>query len=432
MHFHTVPVSIEKKSVKDLILARALFAIFLCMGCFIYSASENLSFYSQPFVSLYNLSAVILFASIGYIILHYNLTSFTWFVYFQLILDTFFISAVVFITGSSESIFTFLYLLVIIYSSMLVLLKGSLIIATLVAAEYTALLLLEHYGILVPFGQSQGLSGTVEVSQVIYKGIVVAGAGYAIAGLSGLLALQTRRARQELKITRQHLTRVEKMTAMDEMLSGVAHEIKNPLASLSGSIQLLKDECDPGSSEEKLMQIILRETDRLTQIANDIRLFSKPGKSGAVVLRMEKVLRETIELFANDPKWQDRIEIFVKFEKNIFVFMDPVHCKQILWNLLTNAAQAITGTGKIYIHLYSPKQNRVYLVIKDTGKGISKKEALSVFDPFYTTKQEGSGLGLSIVHKIVDTYDGMIDFESEPGKGTVFTLIFNYAPPPVQ
>jgi two-component system, NtrC family, sensor histidine kinase HydH len=110
-------------------------------------------------------------------------------------------------------------------------------------------------------------------------------------------------------------------------------------------------------------------------------------------------------------------------------FIDPVHLQQILWNLIKNAAQAIPGKGKIVITLTSPRNNRIYLTIKDNGQGIDPKKARHIFDPFFTTKAEGTGLGLSIIHRLIETYDGMIDFDSIPGKGTVFTIIFKPADP---
>ena len=222
---------------------------------------------------------------------------------------------------------------------------------------------------------------------------------------------------------------MEKMAAMDEMISGIAHEIKNPLASLSGSIQLLKEDTLSGSYQDKLMQIILRETERLKQITNDIRLFSKPSIINASMVDMTQAIKDVVILFLNTPEWKTRIQITTKLERDLFVIIDPVHLKQILWNLVKNAAESIENKGKITIGLNSPRNKRIYLTIKDNGLGIDSVNANHIFDPFYTTKPEGTGLGLSIIHRIIDTYEGMIDFESIPGKGTIFTLIFKNATP---
>lgn len=222
-----------------------------------------------------------------------------------------------------------------------------------------------------------------------------------------------------------HLKQVEKMTAVDELISGIAHEIKNPLASLSGAIQLLQEDTQQGSSEDNLMQIILRETARLENIVNDIRVFAKPNIDNACELKLPDVISETVELFLNDPKWSRKIRFHFDLDPRVSVCMDPVHFNQILWNLLKNAAQSIEGEGIIKISLYSTANHCVYFSIQDSGKGIDPKDKRHIFDPFYTTKANGTGLGLSIVHRLIDAYGGMINFKSNPDKGTIFIVRFN-------
>jgi two-component system sensor histidine kinase PilS (NtrC family) len=222
---------------------------------------------------------------------------------------------------------------------------------------------------------------------------------------------------------------VEKMEAMDEMISGIAHEIKNPLASLAGSIQLLREDTTPGSREDRLMKIILRETDRLNTIVNEIRLFAKPGKANAVPVKIHQAVMDVVSLFLNTQEFKNRIQIITRLDEGFYVLIDPVHLQQILWNLIKNAAQAISEKGTIVITLTSPRNNRIYLTIEDNGQGIDPGDARHIFDPFFTTKPEGTGLGLSIIHRLIETYDGLIDFDSIPGKGTLFTIIFKPAKP---
>jgi two-component system sensor histidine kinase PilS (NtrC family) len=135
-----------------------------------------------------------------------------------------------------------------------------------------------------------------------------------------------------------------------------------------------------------------------------------------------------VALFLNTPG-TTKIQIDTKLEKNLSVTIDPDHLKQILWNLIKNAAESIDASGKIIIRLSSPRNKRIYLTIDDNGTGIDPEKAKHIFDPFYTTKPDGTGLGLSIIHRIIDTYDGMIDFESIPGKGTLFTIVFKNPSP---
>jgi signal transduction histidine kinase len=414
--------------LKWIILLRVVFAIILILFGLVFSLKENLSFFSQPFFGLYNIAACILVLSIVYLIWLNKFKKILALAYFQTIADTIIVTAIIFVTGSFDSIFTFFYLVVIIYTSMLLLQKGSLIIATISCVQYGTLIELEYYKILPPFLDQYALGSFVNESHIIYRIIIIIVACFSVAILSGILALQLKGARQALKIAQEHLKRVEKMAAMDEMISGIAHEIKNPLASLSGSIQLLQEDTKSGSNEDKLMQIILRETLRLENIVNDIRLFAKPRTDNAIDIKLADIIEETIELFLNDPEWNEKIHFTTKMDKNLSVFIDPSHFRQIFWNLLKNAAQSLNGHGQIKIQLKSSVNNKVNLTVKDSGMGISPKDSSHIFDPFYTTKPEGTGLGLAIIHRLIDTYNGMIDFESIPGKGTIFTVLFNGGP----
>jgi two-component system sensor histidine kinase PilS (NtrC family) len=410
--------------IKWIILARVVFAIVLVFSSLFFSSGENQPLLAQPFLSLYHLAAGVLAISIVYSIWLNQKRGLLALAYFQTIMDTFLVTGIIFVTGSFDSVFTFLYLLVIIYASMVLLQKGSFVMAVFSSIQYGLLIELEYYKVITPFMGQIPISMTRDETQIIYRIIITISACFAVATLSSILSLQLRNARKDLKITQEHLKRVEKMSAMDEMISGIAHEIKNPLASLSGAIQLLKEDTPPGSHEDKLFQIILRETERLKQITNDIRLFAKPSKTNAVQVDMTRAIEDVVALFLNTPEWTQKIQIDTKLEKNLFVTIDPDHLKQILWNLIKNAAESIDTNGKISIRLSSPRNKRIYLTVRDTGNGIDPEKAKHIFDPFYTTKPEGTGLGLSIIHRIIDTYDGMIDFESIPGNGTLFTIVF--------
>lgn len=407
-----------------IILFRVCFAVLLTVTCLFLSGQQNLTYSAQTFLVLYRLSAVILFLSVIYILWLNRFKTHKVLGYFQAIVDTLLVTVIIFITGSYDSIFNFLYLIIIIYSSMLLLQKGSLIIATLSCLLYATLLELEHYGLIHPFQNFTDLVSSPAENQIIFRIIIMILACFAVAALSSILAVQLKSARYDLKLAQEHLKRVEKLETVDELISGIAHEVKNPLASLSGSIQLLHEDTTPGSYEDKLMQIILRETERLKEIVNDIKLFSKPSKENAEHIELVDIIEEIVEFLSNDPKWKDRIQFQVSLNSNCQIFIDPSHFKQILFNLLINSAQAIENTGKVSITLKPGKGNRVYLIIKDTGCGIPEKKQRHIFDPFFTTKSDGTGLGLPIIHRLIDTYNGMIDFESKQGEGTVFTILF--------
>ncbi|MGM0643758.1 MAG: two-component system sensor histidine kinase NtrB, partial [Thermodesulfobacteriota bacterium] len=344
--------------------------------------------------------------------------------YFQFVVDTIVVTVIIMVTGSYESVFTFLYLIVIICSCMFVNIKGSFIMAVLISFEYTMVLLIDYYDVINTYTDF-GVVAVYGWNNFIFKIIMVVGACFVIAALSAVLDRRARQARRELQVTTRHLRRVERMAAVNELLSGIAHEIKNPLASLSGAVQLLKENADTDSYDYRLMNIVLREIQRLHNLVNDFHVFTKPNISNAADLRLDNTILEIVELFKQSPETADNITINTRLDENVCFRIDGVHFQQIIWNLLKNASESIAEKGEIHIRLERHKNERVLIRIEDTGCGIEDNRVDSVFDPFYTTKAEGTGLGLAIVHRLVDSYNGVIDFHSAPGKGTVFTIIFN-------
>jgi two-component system sensor histidine kinase PilS (NtrC family) len=214
------------------------------------------------------------------------------------------------------------------------------------------------------------------------------------------------------------------MAAIGEMAAGLAHEIKNPLASLSGSIQLLREDMHYDPDHDRLMQIILREADRLSSLVTNFLLYARPPAGKVEVIELDKALIETAELFEKDGSTDGRISTAKKIAPDVWIAMDPVHLRQILWNLLLNAAEAIDGDGNITIEMYPAKNKHACVKISDTGCGMPLEILKSIFDPFFTTKSSGTGLGLSIVHRILEAYDSHLDVESEVNNGTIFTLRF--------
>jgi len=248
---------------------------------------------------------------------------------------------------------------------------------------------------------------------------------FAVAFLSGLLSEQLRRTKKELLIMEERVQRVEKMAFLGEMAAGVTHEIKNPLASLAGSIQILRKEISYDPEHDKLMQIVLRETDRLNALVNNFLLFAKPPVGKIERVDLESALSEIIKLFQKNQDTRRRISIMSDFSPNIWVEMDPVHLRQVMWNIILNAAEAIEDEGLIEVKTYPLKHNYACIEVSDTGCGMTEKLIQSIFNPFFTTKSNGTGLGLSIVHRILESYNTWLEVESEAGKGSRFTWKLN-------
>jgi two-component system sensor histidine kinase PilS (NtrC family) len=243
----------------------------------------------------------------------------------------------------------------------------------------------------------------------------------------------------KFKEMEEQMKRFDKMAAIGLLAAGMAHEIRNPLASLSGSIQMLKSELLLDQHQQQLMEIIMRESERLNALITDFLLFAQPPQTNKRLCEIGKVIEETIDLFINSPAFHKSIRIHRPvFHENLQAMMDPDQMKQVFWNLLMNAAQSISNEGEIHILL--EKQNGtswetrlplltqrkrkewVKISIIDSGSGIGAQEREKIFEPFFTTKENGTGLGLSIVHKIIENHNGTIKVESEVGKGSTFSI----------
>jgi two-component system sensor histidine kinase PilS (NtrC family) len=228
------------------------------------------------------------------------------------------------------------------------------------------------------------------------------------------------------------------MAAVGLLAAGMAHEIRNPLASLSGSIQILKSELTLDDHQKHLMEITLRESERLNALITDFLLFAQPPQTHKIPYPMQRILEETIDLFTHSPSYHQGIHIQrPSVHEEIHASVDPDQMKQVFWNLLINAAQSMSNGGEIHVRMGRGNDGGVTdlplssqlrggewakISIIDSGNGMAQEEKEKIFEPFFTTKENGTGLGLSIVHKIIENHNGLIKVESEVGRGSTFTV----------
>jgi two-component system sensor histidine kinase PilS (NtrC family) len=226
----------------------------------------------------------------------------------------------------------------------------------------------------------------------------------------------------------EDLKRADRLAAIGTMAAGLAHEIRNPLASISGSIEIMKEEMDGSGQSPKLMDIVLREIGRLDSLIADFLLFARPSSPQKNLVHLNKIITDLLQVIKNNPECRPSINFFAKFEEEIYLLGDEQQLKQAFWNLLINALQAMPNGGEINITLrrvYSTDQNepgQVEIIISDTGVGIAESDLDKIFNPFFTTKEQGTGLGLSIVHRIIEGHGGKITVQSQLNKGTIFRI----------
>jgi len=408
-----------------------LFTTLLLGSTVILQMGRTESVLARPMLVLYALIVAIFLLSFIYAFLLPRIARPTPFAYVQISLDTLIVTLVIVVTGGFASIFSFLYLVVIIYASILLERGGSMIMAGLRSIQYGVMVNLEYYGIFTPFVlDASPTAMTYLWRHVFYKVLITTVGCFAVAFLSDMLAEQVRKSRKALKSMEERMRRVEKLASMGEMAAGMAHELKNPLASLAGSIQLLQAEMPADPVHARLMQIALRETRRLNDLLTGFLMFARPPAGSGEPLRLDRAVAEIVALFEKDATCRGRIRLERKLAPDLWIAMDPVHLRQVLWNLLLNAAEAIEGEGVITVETRAVRGNRAEIRVRDTGVGMAPDIGDQIFDPFFTTKAEGSGLGLSIVHRIVESCDGWLQMDSAPGEGTLFTLAFPRIDPP--
>ncbi len=410
---------------------RFLFTLVLLGSTLFFHLSKYGSALNASLIILYAAIVVLLLFSLLYAVLQRRFVREDLLAYTQIAIDSLVVTLILLVTGFFESIFVFLYLVVIIYTSMLLYRRGSLVIATLCSFEYLLLVFLYYSEWFRPLASAN--LQTVANYQwhfVAYRAVITVFACFAVALLSSHLAEQARRTRKELKAMGDRVRRVEKMAAVGEMGAGLAHEIKNPLASITGSIQLLREEIPFESGRDKLMQIILREADRLSALVGNFLLFARPPSGESIPIDLDSAIPETIRLVEQDRRFHNTVTIEQSGPSGLWIVMDPDHFRQILWNLLLNAVEAIDGGGVVGVSVDTIKDGLVAIRISDDGCGITETQMQSIFDPFYTSKPHGTGLGLSIVHSILESYDGWLEVESRPGQGTHFTMKIKRIQPP--
>ncbi|MEW6260955.1 MAG: ATP-binding protein [Thermodesulfobacteriota bacterium] len=343
----------------------------------------------------------------------------------QLIFDVSLCSLLIYCTGSFSSAFSFMYLLVIVTSGVLLFQPGSLLIALLANLQYAAMLFLEWAAVIAPPGEAMHDLGPRDFHQIIYKIAVLFAASLAVAYLSGYLAEQTRKTKQELQVMTDHVNRVKRLAVLGEMAAGLAHEIKNPLASLVGAVTMLQDHPENEAIRERLMRIITREAGRLNRLLGDFLFFARPPAATPQQIDLSIAVNEVLDLFEQAPQRSRRIRVVRHIDPSLVLNIDPSHLHQVLWNLLLNAAEAIQDeeTGEIVVSASTQRQG-IVLEVSDTGSGIPKERLARIFDPFFTTKTEGTGLGLSIVHRILEQYNGRIEVISHQHSGTTMKIVF--------
>lgn len=547
--------------LQTLMFLRVLFVSFLLGASIFIQVKETQTYFAYIQTAHFFLLAIIYFLTFIYVILLKYAKNLLWFAYIQLLVDTLFVTAIIYTTGGIDSVFSFLYILTIINGSIILYRKGGMLIASSCSILYGLLLDLHYYNIIKPLGIRWPYATEYETVHLFYLIFVNIAGFYLVAYLSGYLSEQTRKSRVELKekqididkleilnesiiesitsglialdgqnkmiffnpaaeeifgieavsasghridhifpflsdyltggksmsaemtekappfvdlpylkpngdkihlrlsisplrfpvgnekgsiLIFQDVTEIKKIEAemkkveglaiIGELAAGVAHEIRNPMASISGSIQMLAEGLEKDNVNRQLMDIVSREIDRLNNLVNDFLLFARPKKANWQEFDLNQLILESLELFQNSQHWTEKTKLVTDFRYDIRLKSDPEQIKQVLWNLFINARDAMPDGGLLYVttdlNLNETHEDHkmVKIVVRDTGKGFDDKALSHLFIPFFTTKQGGSGLGLATVKRIVEGLQGKVTGSNHPERGARITILLPESP----
>lgn len=234
----------------------------------------------------------------------------------------------------------------------------------------------------------------------------------------------------QIRDLEEEMRRKDWLASLGEMSAGMAHEIRNPLGALAGAMQMLRRDATGDETNGRLMDIAIREATRLDNIITEFLQYARPPALNLAEHDLNKVLAETLDLVQHEARARSNIKIVTTLAAEALAAqVDQNQLRQVFWNMATNAFEAMPAGGQLtistscrHIDVAGRKSDVIEIAFHDTGEGIPKQNLDKIFLPFFTTKKEGSGLGLAAVHRIVDLHGGWIKVDSRAGHGSRFVV----------
>ena len=227
-----------------------------------------------------------------------------------------------------------------------------------------------------------------------------------------------------IKQMEERMRQADRLATIGRLAANIAHEIRNPLASMSGAMEVLTRELPRGGPHDRLIEIVLQESDRLNQIVKQFLEYARPAPLHPLPMNVGEVLDEVLLLLEHRALPPD-LKIAREYDGTVTARVDPQQFRQAIWNLCINALEAMPTGGELRIGagvVSQRKTRKLEVWVADTGTGIDPESLPHIFEPFFSTKPAGSGIGLALVHRVIQDHGGDIEVRSEPGVGTTFTL----------
>lgn len=339
----------------------------------------------------------------------------------QLVVDQITWTVLVYLSGGATSGATSFYGLTCVTGAALAGLRGAAVAAVSGGALYVGLVTLLARGWLPPPSDQPTALYTLTRGEVVYYVLVTLLMLVVVTLLAGFLAERLRVEAGRAVIAEARADRAERMAALGRLAAGLAHEIRNPLGSIAGSIQLLRD--NPGLSDEdkQLCEIVQREAERLNDLVTDMLDLTRRRDPVVAEVDVSSVAREVVALAAKSGRGGSDVGVEYRGLERAEVRADPAQLRQLIWNLVRNAVQA-SNPGDVVVVSIETEAAGFVLSVADQGPGIDEAARERLFDAFFTTRSHGTGVGLAVVKAIAEAHGFSIEVESREGQGATFRV----------
>jgi two-component system sensor histidine kinase PilS (NtrC family) len=412
--------TIDRKNILWLIVLRLVVMLSLFLSTLIIQSASP---FLTPLVPFYGLVLGSLVLSAAYLVLYAASRNTLAQAYLQIVLDLVVVTGLVYISGGLSGSFYFLYVFVILAGGVILPGRSAYLIAAL-AAIFFGIMVDGIYYDLIPNAIDSQRSAFAP-GYVLFTVLMAWAVFFVIAFLIDRLMGNLRRAAESLRRAQKELEIKERLAVAGQQAATLAHEIRNPLAAIAGSVQALRGEVVLSSDQARLMDILLKESHRVSQTIEQFLTLASPERVAFTTMDLSELLRETLTLLRTGGELDAGIQVQGNFEGDaVYFYGNSNQFRQIFWNLTKNAAKAMPQGGTLTIDLLTPGPRELRIRFADDGRGMTEAERAGLFVPFQSGFDAGWGLGMALVRRIVEDYEGRIEVDSAPGRGTVISLIF--------
>jgi len=413
-------MKVQKKQIFWFILIRLIVTTSILVSVVIIQSSTAAFI---PVIPFYFLVLLTYLASLAFLGLYSLWNNYTAQACVQVVFDLLLITAFVYVSGGLSGSLYLLYVFAVVGASIIISNRAAYLTAGAAAVLFGLLVDGLYFGIIPYFRTDQYRE--LSLGLVLFTMFLAWSLFFLIAFLSTYLTNTLRKTREELALAQKELEVKERLAQAGRISAQLAHEIRNPLAAISGSVQVLRGELGLNEEQKVLMDIVLKESQRVSQSIEQFLDLASPGKQVFIPMNLSEVLQETLALLSAGGELNGQYRLAGNFNTSgVTYYGNPNQFKQVFWNLAKNALKAMPDGGTLTVDLSQDKKKAVRIRFADTGRGFREEEKKHLFEPFFSGFENGRGLGLVIVRRIVDDYDGKIEVCSEPRQGTEVILTF--------